>query len=222
MRIGDVLLSYVLLGTSGPAIAHFCAHGQFNAIQISLSFFCTLNILISFWEIALGMYINEIQRDYLILREKFKGSGLRAAINFFSTPMKFSEIFKFQSWTSVWATYSLYDPSYSNRESFGFFIDVGNGWSTLIPSAVFLYGLTYDIIRPRALGILGALMFYQEFYGTVIYFSSFLFNKRYRDKAHLEVALFVGLSNGMWFFFPLMGLWVSIVLILENNFKMVR
>jgi hypothetical protein len=61
----------------------------------------------------------------------------------------------------VWSTYSLYDPSYCNRESFGFFIDVGNGWTTLVPSLVFVWGLTYDILEPRALGIMGCLMFYQ-------------------------------------------------------------
>ena len=61
----------------------------------------------------------------------------------------------------MWSTYSLYDPSYSNRESFGFFIDVGNGWSTLLPSAVFLWGLTYQLLEPRLLGLMGCLMFYQ-------------------------------------------------------------
>lgn len=61
----------------------------------------------------------------------------------------------------MWSTYSLYDPSYSNRESFGFFIDVGNGWTTLLPSALFMWGITYRLLDARLLGLMGCLMFYQ-------------------------------------------------------------
>lgn len=124
----------------------------------------------------------------------------------------------------MWSTYSLYDPSYSNRESFGFFIDVGNGWTTLVPSLLFMWGVTFSLLEARMLGVVGLLMFYQvsedtptaqnilpqhckhctatqrhfihltlvsslsqEFYGTVVYFLSYVFNGRYKGKPISEV-----------------------------------
>jgi hypothetical protein len=44
---------------------------------------------------------------------------------------------------------TVFDPSYANRESFGFFIDVGNGFSTIIPTVLFLVGMTVDILSPK-------------------------------------------------------------------------
>ena len=44
----------------------------------------------------------------------------------------------------MWSTYALFDPSYQNRESFGFFIDVGNDWSTLAPCVM----LNVGMVRP--------------------------------------------------------------------------
>lgn len=62
----------------------------------------------------------------------------------------------------------------------------------------------------------------QEFYGTVIYFLSYVFNGRYRGKPVGEVLLFVGLSNGLWFFFPLLGIWLSVDLVYTDSFHMFR
>ena len=39
----------------------------------------------------------------------------------------------------------------------------------------------------------------------MVYFLSYVFNGRYRGKPVSEVLLFVGLSNGLWFCFPLLG-----------------
>jgi hypothetical protein len=85
----------------------------------------------------------------------------------------------------VWACYSVFDQSYANRQSFGFFIDVGNGYSTIIPTLLFLLGMTchgeggYQLpFTAQQVGIVGLLSFYQEFYGTVVYFLSFFMNKR--------------------------------------------
>jgi hypothetical protein len=62
----------------------------------------------------------------------------------------------------------------------------------------------------------------QEFYGTVIYFLSYVYNGRYKNKPPGEVMLFVGLSNGLWFLFPLLGLYLSVDLIYADSFRMFR
>ena len=94
----------------------------------------------------------------------------------------------------LWSCYSAFDASYADKQSFGYLIDVGNGFSTLIPTLLFAAGMT---VQPagaastvlgsfplptwasaRTLGVLGFLFFYQMFYGTVVYAFSFILNKR--------------------------------------------
>jgi hypothetical protein len=120
----------------------------------------------------------------------------------------------------LFCRYSLYDPSYSNKESFGFYIDVGNGWTTIIPSLLYLFCIISKtpVLEARLMGLIGLLKFYQEFYGTVLYFSSYIFNKRYQGVSILTVLLFVGLSNGLWFFIPLAGMYTSYEMIQSNNY----
>lgn len=154
------------------------------------------------------------------MNKKFGQKRLNAVAEFFLMPINASKAFSLKFWSRVWSTYSMYDPSYSNRESFGFFVDVGNGWTTLIPSLLWLVCMTYhDLIPAQVLGMLGLVKFYQEFYGTCIYFLSFFFNERQKNKSFFEVALFVGFSNGLWFFFPLVGIFASIELIRTNSYE---
>ena len=56
-------------------------------------------------------------------------------------------------------------------------------------------------------------------YGTVIYALSFFFNKRHHGKSFAEVLLFVGFSNGLWFVFPLLGMWTSYAMIASDSYS---
>ena len=85
-----------------------------------------------------------------------------------------------------------------------------------------LVGMTVDIVEPRTLGLIGLAKFYQEFYGTIIYFLSYVFNKRYRGRPPAEVGLFVGVSNGLWFLFPLIGIWASCQLVYSDSYLIFR
>ena len=68
----------------------------------------------------------------------------------------------------MWATYAMYDPSYINDQSYGFFVDVSNGWATVVPSLVWLVSMTTSIpgLSAQALGIMGMIKFYTEFHGA--------------------------------------------------------
>lgn len=99
-------------------------------------------------------------------------------------------------------------------------MDVGNGWSTLIPSLLFVYCLVdQSFLSARILGMIGLVKFYQEFYGTIIYGLSYIFNKRYVGCSWIEVAGFVGFANGLWFVFPLIGMWASVDMINSNSYQ---
>ena len=87
-------------------------------------------------------------------------------------------------WLVVWvggsviAHYAIWDPSYADRKSFGFAADVGNGFVTLVPSLILFFGITFPILPPVVLGLIGAFIFYQKFYCTTLYFFTYLFNRR--------------------------------------------
>ena len=216
LQVWQVLGFYVVLCSGVWAYLHQRAHGQYSIPQISLSFFLNLNVLICLWEIALGWYIGHIKKEYERLKATFHRNRLEACMRFFHTKVSLGDIFSGKFWSIVWSTYALYDPSYANKESFGFFVDVGNGWSTLLPSLIFCCGLTYDILPARILGMIGLVKFYQvckyslccilcyivisdcpsllllltqEFYGTVIYFLSFFLNRRYKGEYAGRVSL---------------------------------
>jgi hypothetical protein len=144
VTVGTFLVSFVVLSTGLPIYYHHLTHGVVNWYHVALSFFLPLNSLICFWEIGLSLYIEKIKADYLKLIKKWKGNEFGCCIDFFNTSMSFTQLFSLSFWSRVWSTYSMYDPSYSNKESFGFFVDISNGWSFLFPSLFFLYCMTYD------------------------------------------------------------------------------
>jgi len=127
MNVGLVLIIYVLVTTALPLYYHYTEHNVLNLPHAALSFFLPLNILICIWEISLGLNIDFIKSEYQSLDTKYKGKKrLSAVTSFFVTPVGISSLFSLKFWSKVWSTYSLYDPSYSNRESFGFFVDVSD------------------------------------------------------------------------------------------------
>ena len=114
--------------------------------------------------------------------------------------------------------HSLFDPGYSDRRSFGYNIDVGNGFTTIIPATLFTFAMTFMFVPPRVLGIIGIIIFWQMFYGTSVYFFQFFHNGRHRGHSVRDVLLFVGVSNVLWWVFPLWGLYASTKLVLEGSY----
>ena len=227
-----LIISFVLAaGIGGAAYYHYQEHnGSINYYHLSLAFFLTMNILVCLWEIGLGLFITDIKKYYqqtLLKKYKNRSEHLGATMEFFTYCPTIGEMLSLKFWAQrVWGTYSLYDPSYSNNDSYGFMIDVGNGWSTLLVSTYLLIGMTNtiwtDIVDALWFGMIGLIFFYQMFYGTVLYFLQFFYHQRHAGRGVFEVALFVGLSNGLWFVFPILGMWCSAMMIRSNSFDIIR
>lgn len=206
-----------------------------NILGWSILFFNNLNLLIAFCEIALGNHIGYIQSHYQSLLKEYrdettgkpKKPEFEAGFAYLTMPLSLKDVYDGgQKWSQMWSTYSLWDPSYSNPESFGFFIDVGNGWSTIPPCVLWNFAIVCpgyflpsngDASAVVLLGFLGACSYWQVLYGTIIYFLSFLWNKRYKNKPLVEVLGFVGFANGIWFFFPIACLWACYKLLLTRD-----
>lgn len=204
---------FLCLGTALPCLVHYLLHHTtVTPLHLFLDFFCALNILICVWEIFLYHKIDKIQRDFAKLKERFPDTttGRLGAVSELAFDKSAS---LFSGATKVWSTYALYDPSYADSNSWGFWIDVGNGHTTIIPSFLFVVGSTIRIMPPKPFAIINLIVFYQELYGTVVYFASFVTNRRHADKSKLELALFVGLSNGIWILGPLLGIYASLMLL---------
>ena len=197
---------------------HYRAHAVFNPTQIALAFFLVINAMIAWWEIALFVCQDQIRSEYDLIREPYRGRVMHRVAETFTRPVPLFRVLSFREWTTIWSTYSLFDPGYSDRRSYGYNIDVGNGFTTLIPATLFALGMTFELMPARWLGILGVIMFWQMYSGTSVYFYQFLNNGRQRGPTVRDILLFVGVSNLMWFVFPLWGLYTSVRLILSGNY----
>ncbi|KAL7520762.1 hypothetical protein ACHAWX_005471 [Stephanocyclus meneghinianus] len=189
----------------------------------SLLLFNNLNIFISLCEICLGRHILLIKDDYKRLCDKYRGNEWGACIAFLTMPLSLAQCFDGRIWSKMWSTYALYDPSYQNHESFGFFIDVGNGLSTIPPSILVNAAMVLpDSLSPLLVGCVGLAMYWQVFYGTIIYVLSYVFNRRYEGKSWLEVCLFVGVSNSLWAVFPVAGMYACVIILRDGNLDIFR
>ena len=115
-------------------------------------------------------------------------------------------------------SYALFDPGYARKGSIGWNLDVGNGFSTFLPALLFAVGMTFEVVSARVLGVVGVALFWQMFYGTVVYFFQFFHNGRHVGHTKKDLYIFVGTTNGMWFVFPLWGLYLSWVLVSTNSY----
>ncbi|MGB5192405.1 MAG: hypothetical protein WBN70_05455 [Polyangiales bacterium] len=213
---------FIIAGTSLHIWLHHRTHGIYNTTQIGLAFFLVVNVLIAWWEIALFVRQDQIRNEYDAIREPYRGREMAAVVQVFTRPIPLLSVFSFREWTRIWSTYSLFDPGYSDRRSFGYNIDVGNGFTTLVPAMLFAFGMTFDLVPPRVLGIVGIIIFWQMFYGTAVYFFQFFNNDRHKGHSVRDVLLFVGVSNLSWLVFPLWGLCTSAQLILEGSYAVLR
>lgn len=218
MRVYQVVFLAVVLGTALPIALHHQVHGVVNVHQVGLAFFLWLNTIIALWEMCLFFRIDRIEADHARFVTEYAGRPLDRVKDFFLTKLSLGQIFSPTTWSEIWSSYALFDPAYADRKSFGFWIDTGNGFSTSITSVALLYSLTYQPVSARALGVVLLLACYQMGYGAVVYGSAYVFNKRYVGHTPGNVAIFVGLSNGIWIVFPIWAIWAAIQLILTDSY----
>jgi hypothetical protein len=220
MRVWKIVAFTVVTGTALPVLLHHERYGLFNGYQMALAFFLWLNAIIAFWEICLFLSIDLVARRHAEMVETFAGRAFARSIHFMSSTVAPRQLLSPSSWTGVWTSYAGFDESYANKSSYGFFVDVGNGFTTLIPSLLVLYGMTYQLLPARVLGIIALLTFYQMWYGTLVYLGSFFFNRRHVGHPLHHLAIIVGLLNGLWLTFPLLGIYAAVIMIFSNSYAL--
>jgi len=215
-----VIVAFLVGVTAFHIWLHIHVHGVFSLHQAVLVAFLALNVLVNFWEIGLYFTADAIRAEYLGKKDEFEGRPMDRVVEVMNQRIPLTKLLSFKQWTGIWSCYCHFDVGYSRRGSFGYNIDVGNGFSTIVPATLFAFGMTFDIVPARVLGIIGVAMFWQMFYGTVVYFFQFFNAGRHVGHTKKDLFIFVGNSNGMWFIFPIWGLLVSIWLIYQDNYAL--
>lgn len=218
MVLAIVYTSLFVVATSGPLVyKHWELHGGLNLLQALLALFCSINVMICVWEI--GLFVNRglIKSQFLSMKKRLKKNELPDPIFLFEH-VSLMDALSLKYWAWVWSTYSLIDPSYSDQTTFGFFVDVGNGFTTILPTILFAVCMTWPLYSARFVGIISLIKFYQECYGTIIYFFSFFLNERYKGKPFAQLAIVI-LSNCIWIVFPLLGLYASYQMIMRDDYS---
>eukprot|EP00037_Helgoeca_nana_P008131 m.72588 g.72588 ORF g.72588 m.72588 type:complete len:222 (-) comp18738_c0_seq1:226-891(-) len=214
------VVAFVGVLTAGLVFAHTAIH-QFSALQAFLALFEVVNLLICIWEIALFSYATKVAKEYRGFREKYGVNGELPRPMILFQDITLDQAISLEFWSTIWSTYALMDPAYQDCTSFGFWIDTGNGITTLIPTVLAAIGMTWDVMPPRVLGLISFVVHYQEFYGTVIYFSQYLYNEKYVGQPLLNKTI-VATSNAFWIIAPAIAMWTFYTLIDTNNADIFR
>ena len=196
---------------------HF--QGDLNFIHCLFSLFFSTNLVICYWEMCLFF-----RRDYIAARSGYwrrwrRRTGRMPAAGFLSTRVPLTRILSPAVWADVWATYSMVDPSYLERETFSFNADVGNGFVTPLPTLVLYAAYTVGFIPAVVAGILGAMLFWQWVYLTSMYCVTFFAAGAHARITRRELYACFAVPNSVWVLMPLLGLYVSVRLILDGDFS---
>ena len=197
----------------------YYTHGDLNLIHSVLSLFFSINLLVCYWEICLFFRRDYIERRTDYWSERQRETGRTPAGEFLASRVPLTRILSPTVWADAWATYAQYDNSYADRRTFGFNVDIGNGFVTPLPTVILYAAYTFDFLPALHAGILGAMVFWQWIYATTLYCVSFFVAKRQTRISRLQTFIFIIVINSFWVLCALLGLYVSIRLILDGNYS---
>ncbi len=212
------MLAIVLLALPG-IVVHYHLHGELNAFHFLFSVFFATNLLISFWEICLYFRRDYIEERAMYWRNEWSATGRTPAVVFLTTRVPFGRILSPTVWADVWAVYSMFDSAYADRNTYGFNIDIANGFTTPASTVILYAAFTGGILPANVMGILGAMLFWQWVYASSLYLVSFLVGQKTNRVTPSQFYVYIMGPNAVWVLIPIVGMYVSIRLILEGDYS---
>ena len=207
-----MLLTLLGIGTRYDVV------GDLNVVHSLLSLFFSTNLVVSYWEMCLFLKRDYIEERTEYWRQRQRETGKTPAVEFLTTRVPLKRILTPTVWADVWATYSQIDASFSDRRTWGFNVDVANGFFTPLPTLVLYAALTVNFMPAILTGMLGLILSWQWAYATSVYWVSFFMAGRQRFLTRAELFGYVGALNAPWVFFGLLGMYVSARLILDGDY----
>ena len=193
--------------------------GDFNVIHCLFSLFFSTNLLICYWEACLFLRRDHVKTRAEYWRRRQRETGRTPAVEFLSTRVPLRRILSPTVWADVWATYSMIDAAYSDRRSFGFTADIGNGFVTPVPTLLLYAAYTIDFVPAVVAGILGLMLFWQWVYVSSLYWVSFFVAGGRKHITRGELYTYVVALNSVWVLCPLLGVYLSLRLILDADYS---
>ena len=219
MRVGTIAAIFIALTAVAGMGVSYRVNGSLNACYCLMSLFFSINLLVCYWEMCLYWRRDYIEERVKYWREYTADTGRSSAAGFMTTEVPLSKILSPTIWADAWASYSLYDGSYADRRTYGFNVDIGNGFVTVIPSLVLYAAYTAAFMPALAAGILGAMLFWQWVYMTSIYVVSFYVAGRHKLISRGDTCFYILGINSVWILFALLGLYISVRLIVDGNYS---
>ena len=207
-----MLLTLLGIGTRYDVV------GDLNVVHSLLSLFFSTNLVVSYWEICLFLKRDYIEERTEYWRQRQRETGKTPAVEFLTTRVPLKRILTPTVWADVWATYAQIDASFSDRRTWGFNVDVANGFFTPLPTLALYAAITYDFMPAILTGMLGLVLSWQWAYATSVYWVSFFMAGRQRFLTRAELFGYVGALNAPWVLFGLLGMYVSARLILDGDY----
>ena len=193
--------------------------GDFDVVHGLLILFFSINLVICHWEICLFVKRDYIEKRAQYWREFQQETGRTPAVEFLTGRVPLRRILSPTTWADVWATYSQFDSSYADRRTYGYNVDIANGFVTPVPTLILFAAFTVDFLPALVAGIIGAMMFWQLTYATSVYWVSFFVAKRQRLIGRKDMYIYIWALNCPWVLFALLGLYVSIRLIVNGDYS---
>ena len=218
MRLGLIAIGVIAVLTAAGIGVRYWVNGHLNAWFCLLSLFFSTNLLICYCETCLFRQLDYIRQRAEYWRQRREETGRSPVVEFLTTEVPLTKILSPEVWADVWAFYSLYDGSYTDRRTYGFNIDIANGFFTLVPTLVLYAAFTVAFLPALFAGILGVMLFWQWAYATSVYLMSFFVAGRHKLISRADVYIYIWGANASWVLFPLLGLYVSIRLIVDGDY----
>lgn len=219
MRVGSIAAVVIAAFTAAGIGASYCVNGIINAYYCLLSLFFSVNLLICYWEACLFWRRDYIEERAGYWRERVTETGRTPAGEFMAIEVPLTKILSPAVWADAWATYSLYDASYTDRRTYGFNVDIANGFFTMIPSMILYTAFSVAFLPAMVAGILGIMLFWQWLYVTSVYIVSFYVAQRQKLISRAETYIYVWGLNSFWILCSLLGLFVSIRLVIDGDYS---
>ncbi|MDE0700054.1 MAG: hypothetical protein OXH61_04930 [Acidimicrobiaceae bacterium] len=211
-------LKIALIAALGIALRQYW-HPDVGIMYLVLALFLSTNLVICYWEICLFFRRDYIETRTDYWRERQQETGRSPAVEFLKSKVPLKAALSPTVWADVWATYSVYDGSFADRRTYGFNVDVGNGFVTVVPSVILYATITTEFLPPIAAGVLGIMMFWQWTYATSAYWMSFFVAKRHRRITRSELYILIWGTNAPWVLCPLLGFYASIRLVVDDSYR---
>ena len=182
-----------------------------------LGLFLSTHLLIRGWEARLFLRRDVIAAHAAVWRQWQRDTGRSPVGGILDAGVLCRRALSRAVWAGVWATCPLFDGSFSDRRSFGFSADVGNGLVTPVPTLVLYAAFALGILPAVAAGILGLILSWQWTCVTSICLVGFFLAGRHHPLTKVETVAWTGAVNAPWVACPLLGLNVPIRLVPDGN-----